>query len=405
MQAIAVVGAFDTKGEEYAYLVQQIRARNHPVLVIDTSVLGEGDPGADIQPDRIAKAGGSSLEHLRQKADRGMALQVMAAGTVKVVDGLFAAGKISGIVGMGGSGGTSLFSTAVRNLPIGFPKVLVTTMASGDTRSIVGTRDLVLFPAVVDVAGLNRISRRIIANAANALCGMVEAGSDSVVEEKPIIAATMLGNTVPAIEAARPILEAAGYEVLVFHTVGTGGRTMESLIGDGLIAGVFDLTTTELASELIASPFSAGPLRLRAAGQKCLPQLISVGCLDFSIFGPRTSIPGQYQNRKLLTWSAETTIMRMTAEESAILGKRFAQRVNESRGPVEVILPLQGISLVDAPDQPFWDPEADLALFGAIRSDLRSDIPLIEVDAHINDPVFAKRAAEILLELLAGRRV
>jgi uncharacterized protein (UPF0261 family) len=276
-------------------------------------------------------------------------------------------------------------------------------MVSGDTRSIVGTKDLILVPAVVDVAGLNRISSRIIANAANAICGMVEGSREEIHADKPIIAVSMLGNTTPAVEAARPFFEAAGYEVLVFHAVGSGGRTMESLISEGLIAGVFDLTTTELASELTGAPCSAGPERLTTAGKLGIPQVISVGCIDFSIFGRQETIPEHYRTRNLYAWNPETTLMRTTPEESAQLGKLIAERANAAQGPVAVILPLAGYSQVGIIGQPFWMPQADKALFSAIRANLRPEVKLIEMDTHINDPRFAEEAAQMMLNLMGQK--
>jgi len=403
MRTIAVLGAFDTKGSEFSYLIERIQERGHRVLTIDTSVLNEPQVSPAVAASRVAEAGGASLSHLRQEANRGAAMYAMARGAAKVVAGLHSACRIDGIIGIGGSGGTSIFASAVRDLPVGFPKVLVTTMASGNTSSIVGTRDLILVPAVVDVAGLNRISRQIISNAANAVCGMVEGAPVVNAADRPIIAATMLGNTTPAVDAARAILEAAGYEVLVFHAIGSGGRVMEDLIAGGLVQGAFDLTTTELASELAGTPFTAGPDRLKAAGEAGIPQIISVGCLDFSIFGRQETVPPRFLGRRLYMWNPETTLMRTTPEECAVLGEQIAGRANAARGPAAVLLPLRGVSQVDAEGQPFWWPEADRALFDAIRSRLRPEIPLIDMDAHINDPAFARKAAELLLVMLGGQ--
>jgi uncharacterized protein (UPF0261 family) len=400
LATIAVLGSFDTKGVEFAYLIEQIRARQHDVLLIDTSILGKSSLKPHIRAEEVAEAGGQSLTHLREHQQRGPAMQVMAQGAAKVVNNLYASGRIDAIISMGGSGGTAVFAAAVRDLPVGFPKLLISTMASGDTHSIVGTQDLILVPSIVDVAGLNRISRRIIANAANAVCGMVEGKCEDTHAERPIVAVSMLGNTTPAAEAARPILEAAGYEVLVFHAVGSGGRTMESLIADGLVAGVLDLTTVELASELTGSPYSAGPDRLKAAGERGIPQVISVGCLDFSIFGRHETLPDKYHHRCLYAWNPETTLMRTTPEESAELGKWIAQRANAARGPVVVLLPLGGYSQMSIPGQPFWMPEADEALFAAIRATLRQEVERIELDSCINDPKCAETAARTLLRLM-----
>ena len=403
MATVAVLGALDTKGAEFAYMIDLLQVRKHVVFLIDVSILGESGLQPNIHAEQVAEAGGESLATLRDHHERGRAMQVMAHGAAKVVTALYEAGQIDAIIGMGGSGGTSVFAAAVRDLPVGFPKLLVSTLASGDTRSIVGTKDLILVPAVVDVAGLNRISRKVIANAANAVCGMVEGTVDEISTDRPIIAISMLGNTTPAAEAARSLLEAAGYEVLIFHAVGSGGRTMESLVMDGLVAGVLDLTTTELASELTGAPCTAGPERLTAAGRRAIPQLISVGCLDFSIFGRPEMIPEQYRNRMLYAWNPETTLMRTTLEESAQLGRLIALRANAAQGPVAVLLPLAGCSQVGVADQPFFNPQADEALFAAIRTNLKPEVELIEMDMQINDPRFAQQAARIMLNLMGKK--
>jgi len=403
LATIAVLGSFDTKGVEFAYLIEQIRARQHDVLLIDISILGDSGLQPHIRAEEVAEAGGQPLTYLREHQQRGPAMHVMAQGATKVVSNLYTSGRIDAIIGMGGSGGTAVFAAAVRDLPVGFPKLLISTMASGDTRSIVGTKDLILVPAVVDVAGLNHISRRIIANTANAVCGIVEDRWEETHAERPIIAVSMLGNTTTAVEVARPILEAAGYEMLVFHAVGSGGRTMESLVADGLVAGVLDLTTTELASELTGAPCSAGPERLTTAGKLGIPQVISVGCIDFSIFGRRETIPEHYRTRNLYAWNPETTLMRTTPEESAQLGKLIAERANAAQGPVAVILPLAGCSQVGMAGQAFWMPQADEALFTAIRANLRPEVKLIEMDTHINDPRFAEEAARTMLILMGQK--
>jgi len=397
---IAVLGALDTKGAEFAHLVKSIHSRGQQSLVIDTSVIEPPTFRPDIPAETLAQAGGSSLHALRQHADRGEAMRVMALGAASCVNELYAAKRIDGIIGMGGSGGSSIFATAVRALPVGFPKVLVTTLASGDTRSLVGVKDLVLIPSVVDIAGLNRISRQIIQNAAGAMCGMVDARSGEVAIDKPLIAATMLGNTTQAMDVAREVLESGGFEVLVFHAIGAGGCTLEGLVEEDLFAGVFDLTTTELAADLTSSPMTAGPDRMKAAGRKGIPQIIVPGCLDFAIFRHPESIPEKYNGRLFYPWNMEATLMRTTPEENRELGYLLAGRANEATGSLAVLLPLRGLSLLDLEGQPFWWPEADQALFDAIRQRLRPGIPLIEMETHINDPAFARRAAQTLLELI-----
>jgi uncharacterized protein (UPF0261 family) len=400
MRIVAVLGALDTKGAEFAHLIRCIQSRGHRTLLIDTSILAGSELTPDIPAEQVAAAGGQPLSTLRAKRERGPAMHVLGRGAAKVVADLYKTGQIDAIIGMGGSGGSSVFAAAVDDLPVGFPKVLVSTMASGDTRAIVGSKDLILVPTVVDIAGLNRITRRVIANAANAVCGMVEGSFEETPPDKPIIATSMLGNTTPAVDAARKILEAAGYEILVFHAVGSGGQAMESFIASGLASGVLDLTTTELASELTGSPFSAGPDRLMAAGRRGIPQVVSVGGLDFSIFGRPETLPEKYSRRQLYAWNPQATLMRTTIEENIRLGEVIAQRVNAAHGPVIVLLPLGGFSQLDMPGQPFWMPEADQVLVSNLRTNLRTEVEIIELNTDINNPHCAEAAAQALLGLM-----
>lgn len=390
----------DTKGEEFRYLIEKIQQRGHQTVLLDFGVMGDPPFEVEISAEQIAERGGDTLAALREKGDRGWAMAVMARGAALVVEELAEQGRIDGIIGMGGSGGTAVFAEAVRNIPLGFPKLLVSTLAAGNTRSILGTGDLALMPSVVDVAGLNRISRRILVNAANAICGMVESSAGQIDDSKPLIAATMLGNTTPAVDIARALFEKAGYEVLVFHAIGVGGMTMESLIAGGWISGVYDLTTTELVSALVGSPFSAGDERLTAAGKAGVPQVVSAGCLDFSIFGRRETVPECYRERLLYPWNPETTLMRTSVEESRQVGAQLAERVNAAVGKAQVWLPLRGLSQLDAQNQPFWLPEADAALFEAIRLTLMDHVSLIEMESHINDVEFAEQSALALLDLM-----
>lgn len=399
MATIAVLGAFDTKGNEFLYLIGQIEERNHQVVRIDFSVLGDAPFAVEISAAQVAEAGGVSLSELRQRGSRGEAMRVMASGAAKVVEDLYQQGKIDGIIAMGGSGGTSVFLEAARHLPLGFPKVLVSTLANPAASDPVAIHDFVLVPAIVDIAGLNRISRRMIHQAAHAICGMVEGHRVESGEDKPIIAATMLGNTTPAVDRARRIFEAAGYEVLVFHAIGNGGHTMESLIQSGWIDAVYDLTTVELASELVGSAaYSAGPQRLTAAAQKGIPQVVSVGCLDFAIFARPETIPARYSSRLFYRWNPETTLMRTTPEENEQMGREMAQKLNASKGKCTIWFPKGGFSQLDVPGGPFWHPEADLRLLAALKENLNPSIALVEVDAHINDATFAEAMAQALLE-------
>jgi uncharacterized protein (UPF0261 family) len=301
---------------------------------------------------------------------------------------------------MGGTGGTAVITAGMRTLPIGLPKVMISTAASGDTSIYVGTRDIVMFPSVVDVAGVNRISRQIFTKAAGAICGMVESQVDQPKEEKPIIVASMFGNTTPCVDRCREALTKKGYEVLVFHATGTGGKTMESLVEDGLVEAVLDITTTEWADELCGGVFSAGNTRLEAAGKLGTPHLIVPGCVDMVNFGPKDTVPAKYAGRLFYEWNPSVTLMRTTPEENAEMGKIFAQKANVAKGDVAFLLPLKGVSMLDSEGGLFWSPEADLAMFKAIKSNLRQGIEVVEMDVNINDPGFADKAVEMLLKMM-----
>ncbi|HHY91968.1 MAG TPA: UPF0261 family protein, partial [Firmicutes bacterium] len=309
-----------------------------------------------------------------------------------------------GIISMGGSAGTTIGTAAMQALPVGLPKVMVSTLASGDTRPYVGTKDITMMYSVVDISGLNRLSRRILGNAARAVAGMVQAEAEEAATDKPIITATMFGVTTPCVTAAREYLESRGYEVLVFHATGSGGRAMEGLIEDGFVSGVLDITTTEWCDELVGGVLTAGPHRLEAAGKKGIPQVVSVGALDMVNFGPPDTVPEKFKGRRFYQHNPTVTLMRTTVEENAELGRIIAEKLNAATGPTVVVLPLKGVSMIDAEGKAFWDPEADAALFDALRDNLRPDIRLVELDAHINDPEFALTLARILEELLEARK-
>jgi uncharacterized protein (UPF0261 family) len=301
---------------------------------------------------------------------------------------------------MGGGGGTIIGTSAMRALPVGFPKMMVSTVASGDTGPYVGTTDITMMPSVVDVAGLNRISRTIFTNAAGAICGMVQGEVAPAGEEKPLIAATMFGNTTRAVDSAREIMEANGYEVLVFHATGTGGRTMEALIESGYFAGVLDITTTEWADEVCGGVLSAGPHRLEAAAKTGVPQVVTPACIDMCNFWAPETVPAKYGDRLFYQWNPNVTLMRTNVEENRQMGKIFAEKLNAARGPVAVFIPLGGFSEVDYPEKPFWWPEANQAFVEALQQNLRLDIPVEISDKDVNDAGFSRRVAEKLLEFL-----
>jgi uncharacterized protein (UPF0261 family) len=400
---ILMIGSFDTKGPEYAFLREQILKRGHKVLAVNTGVLGSTDLfPVDVEADEVIRAGGSDLKSLREKKDRGSSMAAMAQGAAKLVKSLFDQGRFDGIIGMGGGGGSSVITTAMRELPIGVPKVCVSTMASGNTSPYVGPKDIVLFPSIVDVAGINRISRIIYTRAAGAICGMVDAVPAKQEADKPIITATMFGNTTECVNICRETLTAAGYEVLVFHATGTGGKTMESLVNEGLVDGVLDITTTEWADEIASGIMSAGPDRLSAPGRKGIPHLIVPGCVDMVNFGPMDSVPQKYKdaNRLFYQWNPAMTLMRTSIEENRKMGEIFARKANEAKGPVAFLIPLKGVSILDGDGQPFCDRAADRAMFEAIKANLRKDIPVVEMDLNINDPKFAAQAVGMMLEMV-----
>jgi uncharacterized protein (UPF0261 family) len=398
-KTIALIGALDTKGEEFAFVQAALLRRGHNTLVINTGVVGEPALPTDIAASEVATAGGTELTVLRQQADRGKAIEVMAKGAAIVLRQLQETGKIDGILGMGGSAGTAVGTAAMRALPVGFPKLMVSTLASGDTAPYVGVSDIVMMPSVVDVAGVNRISARIFANAAGAISGMVETTPPQI-GEKPLIAASMFGNTTKLVDQCRKLLEAQGYEVLVFHATGTGGRIMESLIDAGYINGVLDVTTTEWADELVGGVLTAGPTRLDAAAKRGVPQVIAPGCLDMVNFWARSTVPAKFADRQFYEWNPNVTLMRTTPEENTELGRILAEKANKSSAPVAFFLPLQGVSVLDSPGGEFWQPAANQALFAAIKQSVRAEIPVYELDNNINDATFAEAVVQKLLQFL-----
>ena len=402
-KTVLMIGAFDTKGAEYAFLRRRILERGHAVLAVNTGVLASTDLfGVDVEAGEVAKAGGGDLAALREKKDRGEAMKVMTAGARVLVASLYAEGRFAGLIGMGGTGGSTVVAAAMRALPVGVPKVCVSTAASGDTSAYVGTKDVVMIPSIVDVAGINRISRIIFSRAAGAICGMVEAEPPAASDEKPVIAATMFGNTTDCVTVCAKALGAEGYEVLVFHATGAGGRTMESLVQEGLVDAVLDITTTEWADEVCGGVFSAGTDRLGAAGRMGVPHLVVPGCVDMANFGPMDTVPAKYRDagRTFYEWNPSFTLMRTSAEETRRMGQVFARKANEAKGPVAFLIPLRGVSILDGDGQPFCDREADAAIFEAIKANLRQDIAVVEMDANINDPEFAVKAVEMMLDLM-----
>ena len=403
MKTILLIGTLDTKGTEYRFVRDLIQARGVDTLVMDLGTIGDAPFAADIAADEVARRGGSSLEAIRQRNDRGEAVNTMLSGARVITRELHEAGRFDGIMGLGGGGGSAMISAAMRELPVGVPKVLVSTMASGNTAPYVDVKDLTMMYSVVDIAGLNPLSRRILANAAGAIVGMVTQEQHPSSTDRPLLAATMFGVTTPCVTAARERLEASGYDVLVFHATGSGGRAMEALIDDGWFAGVLDVTTTEWADEVVGGVLTAGPDRLSAAGRKGIPQVVSVGALDMANFGAPDTIPERFRDRRLYRHNPSVTLMRTSAEECREIARRIAHQLNRATGPLVVLLPLRGVSMIDREGQPFHDAEADQALFSTLRDELKQGIRVRELDAHINDTEFAQALADELLLMLKAR--
>ena len=403
MPVVGIVGTLDTKGHEFAFLKERLKAAGVRTLVLHCGADTPLFP-PDVTNSEVAAAGGESLEGLLARRDRGELVAVMARGAATTAARLFAEGRLDGLISLGGSAGTTIGTAAMRALPVGVPKLMVSTMASGDTRPYVETKDIAMLYSVVDVAGLNRLSRRILANAAAAIAGMVAAPPVESAPDRPLIGATMFGVTTPCVTEARRLLEEAGYEVLTFHATGTGGRAMEDLVRGGFLAGVLDITTTELADELVGGALSAGPDRLEAAGDLGLPQVVCPGAVDMVNFGAPETVPERFAHRRFYPHNPTVTLMRTTPDENAALGRLTARKLNRARGPVTVVLPMGGVSAIDHPGQPFDDPAARAAYADALRAELSPSIHLIEADAHINDPEFAALAARALLDMLGTPR-
>lgn len=397
-----MIGAFDVKAEEYALVRTLIEAHGCSVLTMNIGVLGATDRfPIDVDHDQVARAGGSDIGRLQKERDRGKAMQVMSQGAAVLARRIYDERRFDGVFGMGGGGGSSVISAAMQTLPIGVPKVLLSTVAGGDTSAYVGIKDVTMIPSIVDIAGINPISQKVFRQAAGAICGMVAMDYESSRVSKPIIAATMFGNTTVCVDRCRQALSDAGYQVLVFHCTGAGGRTMEGLIEEGYVEAVLDITTTEWADEVCGGIYSAGNQRLSAPGQAGIPHLIVPGCVDMANFGPKGTIPEKYKDRLLYPWNPANTLMRTNVAENRQMGEVFARKANAARGPVAFLVPLRGVSILDGDGQPFCDRKADAALVHAIKENLNEGIRVTEMDNNVNDPEFADKAVEMLLDLMA----
>jgi uncharacterized protein (UPF0261 family) len=404
MKTVYVLATLDTKGVEAAFVRDQLAALKVPAKIVDTGCMGAPAVQADIGREEVFSLAGTSLAAMREKNDRGEAVKAAALGATRLLKDLHARGEVGGVLGLGGSAGTIIGTSAMRALPIGVPKVMVSTLASGTVRQFVGDKDIAMINSIVDILGINRISRPILTNAARAVAGMVSlpAAPANASADKPLVAVTMFGVTTPCVMRAKEQLEKAGYETLVFHATGNGGQAMETLISEGLLAGVLDLTTTELADEACGGFLTAGPDRLTAAGKIGLPQVVSVGAIDMvNFFAPET-VPTKYKGRKFYPHNPVVTLMRTTPEENATIGADLGKKVAAAKGPKAILLPKKGLSAIDAAGKPFDDPEARQALYGAIRQHAKG-VEIVELDHHINDPEFADAAVRKLLELIRTR--
>lgn len=398
---IVLVGTLDTKGYEYAFLRDRIRDAGAEVLLVDSGVLGRPLVQPDVSREAVAQAGGADHAELARVADRGRAVDVMGRGAGVVLKRLHEQGRLQGVATVGGSGNSSIAAAAMRDLPVGMPKLIVSTVASGDTRPYVGAKDVTMMYSVVDISGINQISERILTNAAGAIAGMAKAVTPAAHDRKPLVGATMFGVTTDCVTHARERLEELGYEVLVFHATGTGGQSFEALAAGGFLVGALDVTTTELADELVGGTLSAGPHRLEAAGSAGIAQVVSLGALDMVNFGPAETVAERFADRNLYVHNPTVTLMRTTPRENAELGHRIARKLNGAAGPTVLFIPLRGVSAIDVGGQPFHDPEADAALIDALREGIdRSRVEVCELDADVNDPTFATAMADRLHELI-----
>jgi uncharacterized protein (UPF0261 family) len=400
MKAVYVLATLDTKGREAAFVVEALKARSVATVLVDTGCLGEPTVTPDVPRERVFDAAGTTQAELAARGDRGAAVTAATLGVTRLVAEAHARGEVAGVLGLGGSAGTTIGTAAMRALPIGVPKLMVSTVASGQVRPHVADKDILMLNSVVDILGINRISRTILGEAARAMAGLAVFADEAVASDRPLVAISMFGVTTPCVMRAREVIEDAGYEVLVFHATGTGGQAMESLIRDGLVVGVLDITTTELADELVGGVLSAGPTRLTAAAERGIPQVVSVGALDMVNFHAPETVPARFSARKLHRHNANVTLMRTTPDENMALGECLGRKL-ASCGKAEIWLPLGGVSAIDAPGQPFEDLTARQALFDAIRKHAGAT-PVVEVDQHINDPEFAEAAASRLIQLMAA---
>lgn len=406
-KTILLLGTMDTKGIEFGYVRERIREKGHRALVIDVGILGEHPLDVDISREEVARSAGTSLQDVIDQGKEGVAIELMAKGAARIVQGLHSSHKIDGIMALGGTMGTSLAAAVMRTLPIGMPKVMVSTMASTDTRPYIDNKDIVMIPSVSDIVGLNRVTKRVLATAAGAIVGMVTADPGPIQSDKPLIGLTLHGDLMPCMETCKSILDQRGYEVVVFAAVGSGGKTFEELIEQDVINGALDLVTHEIVCQLFGGLCDAGHLRLEAAGKKGIPQLVVPGKVDILSFSPRQGIPERFKGRPIWMHNPDLGVIRLNKEEMSLVAETMCRKLNQSVGPTAVIIPKRGLSGYGKGWEDFYDAEADFALFDILNERLKPEINVVEMDAHIKDRLFAERATDLLDELMhkAGREI
>jgi uncharacterized protein (UPF0261 family) len=399
-KTILLLGTMDTKGLEFAYAKEKINERGHRTIVVDVGILGNPLLNPDISQEEVAQAAGTNIQEVIAQGKEGVAIELMTEGAASIVQGLYNSGKIDGILALGGSMGTSLATAVMRTLPIGMPKLMVSTMASSDTRPYLDNKDIVMMPSVADLVGLNRVTKKVLAIAAGAIVGMVMADPEPIHANKPLIGLTLHGDLMSCMDACKSMLEERGYEVVVFAAVGSGGKTLEELIEEDVINGVFDLVTHEIACHLYGGLCDAGPLRLEAAGRKGIPQLVVPGKVDIISFSTGLGIPERFKGRKPWMHNPDLGLIRLNKEEMSLVAETMVQKLNKSVGPTAVIIPTRGLSGYGKGWEAFYDAEADFALFHILKKRLKSEIKVVEVDAHIKDRLFAERATDLMDELM-----
>ena len=399
-KTILVLGTMDTKGLEFAYVKEKIMEKGHGVIVVDAGILGASQLEPDISHEDVARAAGTSIRDVVAQGQEGVAIELMTKGAARIVEGLYHSGKFDGILALGGTMGTSLATAVMRRLPIGIPKVMVSTVASSDTRVYIDHKDIVMIPSVADIVGLNPVTKRVLALAAGAISGMVLSDPGPITSEKPLIGLTLHGDLMPCMRRCKGMLEEKGYEVVVFAAVGSGGKTMEELIDQGVIRGVFDLVTHEIACHLFGGICDAGPARLEAAGKKGVPQLVTPAKTDILSFSTGLGLPERFKGRRVWMHNPDLGLVRLNKEEMSLVGEIMAEKLNQSVGPTAVIIPKHGLSSYGKGWEEFYDEEADLALFEILKRKLKPEIRVFEVDAHVNDRLFAERATEQLHQLM-----